>query len=75
MPTEKSPDVKKFLEDPKFAGDREVFSAFIEHELERRAELASKKAAPENIFDRIFGVGVKKNDDRTLLQRIFDGDK
>ncbi len=65
------PDVKKFLEDPAFEEDRQLFGAFIEAHLTKKAAEAATKKAPENIFDRMFGVG-KSEDDRPLLSRIFD---
>lgn len=53
---EQKPDVKTFCTDPRFQADRELLSGYLEFELNRRAEEASKKPKAENIFDRLFGV-------------------
>lgn len=54
-----NPDVKKFIEDPKFAGDRALFDGYLEHVLTQRAaqvkERREKKTAPVGIFDTLFG--------------------
>lgn len=55
------PDLKTFLEDPRFQADRELFAGIIDTHLERRAEEARKRAEeegnkePPNIFDILFG--------------------
>jgi len=55
------PDLKTFLEDPRFQADRELFAGFIDTHLEKRAEEARKRAEeegaknPPNIFDQLFG--------------------
>lgn len=55
------PDLKKFLSDPSFQGDRELFEGVIENYLTKKAEEAKKKREdeeklnPPSIFDRLFG--------------------
>lgn len=62
MPENKRPDAKRFLTDPEFAEDRNLFGAFVEDFLLKKEEAAKKKreeenaaAGDENIFDRMFG--------------------
>lgn len=54
-----TPDVKKFIEDPAFQGDRDLFDGYLEHALAKRAAevkaRAEKKEAPVSIFDALFG--------------------
>jgi len=54
-------DLKKFLSDPAFQGDRELLEGFFNDYLSRKEADAKKKREeeeklnPPNIFDRLFG--------------------
>jgi hypothetical protein len=58
---EKKPDLKTFIEDPQFQGDRDLLDGYFEHFLTRKAKEADEKKAaddakkPKSIFDVIFG--------------------
>lgn len=55
------PDLKTFLSDPAYQGDRDLLEGVIENFLTRKAEETRKKKEeddakqPKNIFDRMFG--------------------
>lgn len=55
------PDLKKFLSDPSFQGDRELLEGFFNDYLTRKEAEAKKKREeedklnPPSIFDRLFG--------------------
>lgn len=57
----KKPDLKTFIEDPEFQGDRDLLDGYFEHFLSKKEEAAKKKrdeddaANPPNLFDRLFG--------------------
>lgn len=62
MPDPKrKPDLKTFIEDPEFQGDRELLDGYFEHFLSKKEAEAKKKREdedalnPPSIFDRIFG--------------------
>lgn len=72
---EKKPDLKTFLTDPRFQGDRELFEGFIEHTITERGKAAAERAQrgekPVDVFDVIFGAP-KKADDGESPFSIFE---
>lgn len=55
------PDLQKFLTDPAFQADRDLLKGVIDARLK---ELADKQAEENK----------NKKDERTFLQRLFDGE-
>lgn len=56
------PDLQKFLTDPEFQADRELFEGTIENYLKKKkAEHDAANPEPDNIFDAIFGSKKQNN--------------
>lgn len=74
MSDPKKPDLKTFLSDPKFQGDRELFGGFIEAYLSDKqkqvAETTQKGGIVEGVFGALFGekkAPATKDEDRSIF--------
>ena len=69
------PNLEKFLTDPAFAEDRELFAGYIDHHVTTRAKQAAEKQAAkkpaENIWDKLFGVGAQTDESENIFDRLF----
>lgn len=74
MPEPKKPDLKTFLEDPAFQGDRDLLDGYIDHKLQREAAAVAqrreKKEKPAGIFDALFGY--RGPDENSESENVFD---
>jgi hypothetical protein len=73
------PKIEEFWTDPKHQSEREFMRAVVaktlEEEYKNSQARAQKKEKPTGIFDVLFGgLFSAGGDERTFLQRLFDGE-